>query len=149
MSIDNQYAAEPYIIQRLKTKFPGITVASFDRLSVDMGQIIDPVGIFVRPLGVRKIKDGNGQDPEIIQPWGIMVCVPHVKGVDTEETTAIKAGPYTLKIISYFAGWKIPVIGMGKLSLKVEQPDADFGTEGYASFPLIFDSTFTIESDLT
>lgn len=148
--INDIYAAEPHLIARLKEKIPSAaTVANISAFSGDVSPRIDPLGIFIRPMAIRKVKDGNGCDPEIVLPWGIVICVPHVYGLDTPDTTTQNAGPHVLRVIQIFSGWKIPVIGMGLMRLVSEQPQPEFSINGRAEFPILFETQFSIESDTT
>ncbi len=145
----NFYDLEPHIIDRVRLKMPTVkNVAPASTLFGEIGDKIDPAGVFVREMGFVKVKDSQGRNPEIKQAWQIIVCVPF-RTEENESTAKKRAGPFIWDIIKFFSGWPSPVAGQGIFTLSDSQPPADYQPSGRADFAIQFETQFTIKSDVT
>ena len=145
MAVDNLYALESRIIERLREKVPQFkTVACGSAIGSEISTLIDPAAAFVVPRAFRFDGDaGKGRSVKIVQPWEIIICVPHVHDLATLEGTAYQAGIYIYPSIAALAGWK-PTNDYAEFRLAPEQSDPEFGIAGRAEFPILFETHFVI-----
>ena len=144
-SVNNIYQPEQAIIQRLKDKMPGWgAVASGSALAGDISQLIQPAAAFVVARKPRHAyRDTQGLAVDLIVAFELIVCVPHLLGIDSPETTASAAGVWLYGIIRYLSGWH-PAPGFTFLTLAEHQPEPEYSLVGRAEFPLVFECALVI-----
>lgn len=141
--MDNLFAAEALIIERLIAQVPELTtVGSFTLLAG--AQDLTPYcpAAFVGPGSGEVLDDTpSGLDPIEGQTYTVLVCVSHIRDPDDVATTATVAGALAAKVIQSLSGWAPGAGSPGvpyKAALRYTGHDDPYYEPGWAEFPLNF-----------
>lgn len=141
--MDNLFAAEPLIIERLIAQVPELeTVGSYTLLAT--AQDLTPYcpAAFVGP-GPGEVLDDTpkGLDPVESQGYTVLICVAHIRDPEDLATTATAAGALAAKVIIALSGWAPGEGRPGvpyKSGLRYLGHDEPYYEPGWAEFPLNF-----------